>query len=234
MVIEREKLRVHFSIDDVLMTLRWAYRNKPASIFDMRFFSVLEEWHKKYGIKVTLYMFFSDGLDFDISMFQERYINELKNQKDWLKVAYHGIYSDKYVENADRFKFEMLEFNKVWGMDMLSQTVRLHGWQSPISINKLRNYSCINQLLCPYEMRDCVYDLTNQEIDRVLKEKLIRKNSVIYRKTDILCDFCKNVKELERQIIMDKDVYLFVHEWRFEQQKKIIENFWQGVDEFEY
>lgn len=232
-VMAREKLRVHFSIDDVIMTLRWAYRNEPASIFNMKFFSALREWNKKYGLKATLYMFFSDGTSFDITMLQEKYVSELKKEKDWLKIAYHGIYGERYVENADRFKSEMWKFDNVW-RDMGSQTVRLHGWQSPVSAKELKDCFGVERLLCPYEMRERIYDLTEDEINMVLKRKLIRKNGVTYRKTDISFDFCKNVNELAKQIIMDKEVVAFVHEWRFEEQKNIIEEFIQGVNEFEY
>lgn len=48
---------IHFSIDDVINSFRWMYRNQSVSIFDMNFYGTLREWHLQYGLKVSLYIF---------------------------------------------------------------------------------------------------------------------------------------------------------------------------------
>lgn len=233
-MLQRGTMKIHFSIDDIIGTLRWAYRNEPTSIFDMRFFHTLKTWHEKYGMKVTLYMFFSDGADFDLTMLQEKYVSELKNSEDWMKVAYHGIYGgDKYIGDPDRFKKEMMAFYQIFEGGGLSQTVRLHCWRCPISIGEWKNISNGDCLLCPDETRESVYDLIEEEIAAVQKGNLIQKHGVVYRKTDIRCDYCEDINQLVGKNGYGQCLYVFLHEWRFEQQKDIVEDFLKEGDEFE-
>ena len=82
---------LHFSLDDVReCTTRLSTYNGP-SVFDDPLLSILQEWHERYGIVVTLYV---QG-DFKID---KRYSQELIQNSDWLKFGYHG-------DGPQRFKY---------------------------------------------------------------------------------------------------------------------------------
>lgn len=45
----------HYSIDDVWKSLRYLERNRPKSLFDMRFFGTLKGFHERFQVRFSLY-----------------------------------------------------------------------------------------------------------------------------------------------------------------------------------
>lgn len=77
---------VHFSIDDVIGSFQWIYRNKPQSIFDEPMLAQLKKWHEEYDIACDLYVFeHTDG--FCLTDLQDTYCEELQKEAGWLKTT---------------------------------------------------------------------------------------------------------------------------------------------------
>lgn len=89
---QRPSRYAHFSIDDVGKMMKNIADNSPSSIFEDTNFAFLKEMHDKYGLTVTLNLFYSinEGGVWDISSFPATYKNELINASYWLKFAFHG------------------------------------------------------------------------------------------------------------------------------------------------
>lgn len=85
----------YFFIDDVIWCLRDLTRQKPASLFDNSYFKMLKEAHDRYGVKVTLNLFYRTdyayGYDeFTLADVTDAYKAEFEAASDWLKLAFHA------------------------------------------------------------------------------------------------------------------------------------------------
>ncbi|MDI9604424.1 MAG: hypothetical protein QM305_03715 [Bacteroidota bacterium] len=95
--------RYGFEIDDNIYFLRDIARKRPKSLFDCFYLKGLRDIHKKYGTKVLLNLFYtdqslySDGTEFTLDQFPDRYKKEWADNADWLKLTFHA-----YAEFPDR------------------------------------------------------------------------------------------------------------------------------------
>ena len=53
---------VHYSIDDVVGVFEELTKKQPDSIFELSFFAHLQHLHNKYGLVVSCYCFFRNGV----------------------------------------------------------------------------------------------------------------------------------------------------------------------------
>lgn len=209
-------VKVHFSIDDVGNTLRWCTYNHPESIFDMDFFGDLKNWHEKYGFKVTLYCFFDNGNDFCMEDLPIRYLEELRNQCGWLRMAYHGI-SDEKVGKGN-FLEEKKRFDEMIGKDLSTSIVRLHCWQVPkgVSLHDTK----MSVFLCP-DYERLPYDLTTEEWNELKVTGTIAKENREYWLTDLRYDQLESVEKMDSY--MDKErLVIFGHEWMYREKRNLI------------
>lgn len=122
--------RVYFSIDDAGPSLRYLTRSGEESIFALRFYGRLREWHRRFGARFDLYCF-SRLEDFSLSLVPDRYAEEFRENGDWLRFGFHGLpgmpflktaaYQEEYAlfrENAQRLGMA--------GTDVL----RVHYWNA--------------------------------------------------------------------------------------------------------
>ena len=98
----------YFFIDDVIWCMRDITRQKPASIFDIPFMSVLKEAHDKYGMTVQLNLFYRTDFyygndEFTLADMTDAYKAEWEANSDWLKLAFHAKqeFPDYPYVNAD-------------------------------------------------------------------------------------------------------------------------------------
>lgn len=224
-------MRIHFSIDDVILTLRWAWRNSPASIFDMDFFGTLRRWHQRYGLTVCLYCFGSDGDRFSADMLPERYVEELREQRDWLRVGYHGLYAVAVRMDGPAFIAEQRAVAERFA-GLLPETVRLHGWDGPREgIMCAKTVGGVKRLLCPELRRDGFYQLPADVRERVETRGAAEYDGVLYVRTDFSLDRLSEDPEL-REKLPDWPggaLYLFMHEWRFQYEREALENLWSAL-----
>lgn len=82
--------RYRFSIDDNIFFLRDVARKRYASLFDCFYLRLLRDLHRRYGTKFALNIYFTDGEDFDLTRFPDRYRGEWRDNSDWLHLAFHA------------------------------------------------------------------------------------------------------------------------------------------------
>ena len=82
--------------DDAIWFLRDITRQKPKSMFDHPFLSVLKECHEKYGLKMQINLFYRTdffyGMDeFTLADVTGAYRGEWQDNRDWLKLGFHSL-----------------------------------------------------------------------------------------------------------------------------------------------
>ncbi|MBQ8300540.1 MAG: Ig-like domain-containing protein, partial [Clostridia bacterium] len=83
---------MHISFDDVYLCLKDITNNSYTSVFENSFFADLKSLHDNYGAVFTLNCFntYSGDSSYDISNLPDRYKDELAENADWLKFAFHA------------------------------------------------------------------------------------------------------------------------------------------------
>lgn len=219
---------VHFSIDDVGNTLRWCAFNCPESIFDMNFFGDLKKWHESYGLKVTLYCYWGNGSDFCMEDLPARYLEELRNQCDWLRMAYHGSPDEK--AEKETFLEEQKRFDEIIGRDLSTSIVRLHCWKAPEGVS----LSCGTKgvFLCP-DYERLPYDLTKEEWEELKATGNIAKENREYWITNIRYDYLESVEQMEPYMAKDR-LIIFGHEWLYKEKRNLIIEMLKKLGDVDY
>lgn len=96
--------RANFCIDDNIFTFADIAKERPASIFDHFYLKHLKMLHEKYGMKITLNLFFRDlRSGFTLAEFPDIYKDEWITNSHWLKLAFHATaeFPDRPYQNAE-------------------------------------------------------------------------------------------------------------------------------------
>lgn len=100
--------KAQFFIDDVIWVFRDLTREKPKSLFDNKFMSVLKRAHDEFGVKVQLNAFYRTSFfygndEFSLSDMTDAYKEEWQASSDWLKIGFHSKeeFPDYPYINAD-------------------------------------------------------------------------------------------------------------------------------------
>ena len=219
-------MQIHFSIDDVINSLRWLSRNNPNSIFDMDIYSTLKRWNEIYGIKVTCYIFENDANGFHIGEIPKKYIEELAENSNWLKFAYHGI-NDSYnnIFSNDDFEKQFLQIKEKFRQESLASTIRIHRWK--LSVDEI-NFLCengVHSFLGTDDKERMAYDLSMNEIEELWNYGKIERNNRFYIKTDIRYDNLNDIYEVI-PLIEKERLVIFGHENYFLRKKDLLEELW--------
>lgn len=85
----------HFLIDDVIWVLRDIARQRPASLFDNPFLSMLKQAWDNYGVKTQLNLFYRTSSfygndEFTLADMPDTYKKEWQAASSWLKMGFHA------------------------------------------------------------------------------------------------------------------------------------------------
>lgn len=203
----------HYSIDDVWKSLRYLERNRPDSLFDMRFFSTLKNFHERFHAKFSLYcimrMPFEGYLFLDMP---EVYRNEFKNCADWLRFGFHSV-TDKPFSETDFYQEEFIAFGeKAESLGMgKTDILRLHSWSiRDDQLDFLKNQG-VAVVLSPDEA-----GLTYNE------NGFFTRRDMLFKRTDIWLEKTEDIDEKQLKL-WQKNCTLFTHEWCFDEQKDKME-----------
>ncbi len=95
--------RTNFCVDDCIFFLSEIARERPKSLFDHFFLRGFRELHEKYGMRVTLNLFYrNDHFPFELADFPADYKREWAQNADWLRLAFHGFseFPDRPYQNS--------------------------------------------------------------------------------------------------------------------------------------
>ena len=100
--------RAQFFIDDVIWLFRDLARQRPTSIYDNAYMSMLKKAHDEYGLKVQLNVFYRTSFwygadEFSLAEMPDCYKAEFEAAADWLKFGFHSLeeFPDYPFVNAD-------------------------------------------------------------------------------------------------------------------------------------
>ena len=89
-----------FTVDDNVRFLSELSEKNYKSIFDHPYLRVYKRLHEKFGAKVQLNLFYEAG-DFNLTHMTERYIEQWRQNSDWLKLSFHSrLENEKPYESA--------------------------------------------------------------------------------------------------------------------------------------
>lgn len=211
---------VHFSLDDVEVfgDLIRNHQNYD-SLFQHPLMAFLQELHREYGLRITLYTYWHFGDDSynllgDMPL---KYKNDFRKASDWLRIGYHSGRAefDSLVSVAD-FRDSFNNVNTAIAQfadsSMIASTLRFHYFFAPDSL--LNALTGIRTLLCDDYDNFVSYNLTASESQVVEKGERIVKNDISYRRTNLRVDDNFQVfSELKRLEPIDTLV-VFAHEWK--------------------
>ncbi len=107
--------RYRFGIDDNSFFLREICRDRPTSLFDCFYLNILRGFHREYGTKFVLNVFFATPEeDFTLDQFPDAYRAEWQDNADWLKLSFHAAkeFPDRPYQYATALKLAA-DFDRV-------------------------------------------------------------------------------------------------------------------------
>lgn len=229
----------HFSIDDVIESLKWIYQNQPESVFEEPMLCKLKEWHENYAINCDLYVYeTTDG--FKLTDLQDRYCEELSMESGWLKFGWHrrkaGELTDDKTEIESFDRVHMFITEKI-SSGSWSNTLRLHRWEAS---KKLMSHIYDNGIRCllTADSNRLSYDLTEDDYAILQERGTFWKEPFWYLATDIRFDHLADNMTVEscinatRRLLNEKPykrrIEVFCHEWKFQEIEQDIEQYWAG------
>lgn len=203
---------VHLSIDDIGKSLRWLSYNKPNSIFDMRLYGQLKQWHDTYNARFSLYCFAMLD-DYLITEMPDTYADELGKSGDWLKFGFHGKNNSRFFDE-EGYKAGYALFMKAAenaGMPV-TDTIRLHNWLASDEQKTFLHTRGINTLLYPDDEKLPYFD----------KDEFM-ENGMEHWKTHIRFEHLDEVTQ-DTLFIGRSRIVAFTHEKYVETERDKIEN----------
>jgi hypothetical protein len=83
--------RYRFQVDDNSFFTRDICRKNYKSLFDSPYLGMFRDFHKRYGVKVVLNLFYSTPEeDFNLGQLSDKYKSEWQDNAHWLKLAFHA------------------------------------------------------------------------------------------------------------------------------------------------
>lgn len=214
---------IHYSIDDVWISLYDIITHTYESVFDNSFFGALKTLHDTYGICVTLNTFnsFSKTPAYDISDLPNTYQAELQENKNWLRFAFHAEsdqsnYNTSTGISAAYDKFVAAIYNFTGDYDCIDTITRLGffgGSLENVLAIKNKQHGIIGLLCADATNRDSYY--LNTEQNKVVQSKgkyYDLTNELIMLKT-INRTLTNAPTEIESNPCYQKYVEIFCHEY---------------------
>ena len=212
---------VHLSLDDVEVFAELIENQQDYdSLFQHPFMAFLQELHREYGMRITLYTYWhfgGDGKDTLLEDMPLKYKNDFRKASDWLRIGYHSSRAkfDSLVSVAD-FRYSYNNLNRAIAQfsdsSMIASTLRFHYFFAPDSL--LNALTGVKTLLCADDSNRLSYNLTISEAMTVAKRGRISKNEISYRRTDLRVDDNFRVLSDLKRIENVDTLVVFTHEWK--------------------
>jgi len=197
--------RYQFFIDDNIFFLRDIFQHNYKSLFECFYLAGLKKLHEKYKTKFTLNLFYSDGKDFSLSLFPDRYKNEWIENSTWLRLAFHAysefphcpyLYAsgEKLAKDFDLVKEEVIRFA---GEQTYSPPSIIHwGMVQPSALPILaqRGVKVLSgyffPLLLGYSGYDVNYLLDDERSSYIFHNEALKDfaTGIIFSRVDLICE----------------------------------------------
>lgn len=227
-ILNREKTitrYAHFSIDDATQIFQDISFHGYESIFENEVLGDLLNLHKKYGLKVTLYVF-GELDDFCLWDFPTTYKQEFEENSDWLKIGYHSMKEENPQKIKGTEKEFISDFERVnrtiiqiAGEKSLTHTLRLHYWYAPEWMVQDMKERGVTGLLCS-DAGKLSYDLNGQQQDNLYASRDGKlRGHIQYYVTDIRLEKTDDVEASLTDKKGDRIKVVFTHAWCYMDNK---------------
>ena len=160
------------------------------SLFQHPLMAFLKDLHREYGIKITLYAFerYPDGQgELRIDLMPLKFRDDFRKSADWLRIGFHSPRAEfDSLVTVEDFKNSFDNVNSAIAQfadsSMIASTLRLHYYFGPDSL--LNALTGVKTLLCRDTSPAQSYNLSPAETLTVNNGKEIRKQNIVYRRTD--------------------------------------------------
>lgn len=209
---------VHLSIDDVEVSMRNLSKHNYGSIFDEPFFAYLQQLHKDYGIKISLYIY-KEADNYDIKNFPAKYKREFANNADWLKFGFHAIrphFNEEITANLDTFLTAYRQVDSCItvfaGESSKSQILRLHYFFATPEERTLISRMGGAILLTADNPGRRSYSLSDNQLN-ALRKGSYNDNELHYLATDLRIENM-TIPDYNLRAHQENDtLVIFTHEW---------------------
>jgi len=232
---------VHFSINDVIGSFRWIYRNRPRSIFDEPMLSVLKKWNEMFRLNCDLYVY-EETEGFSLMQLQACYWQELSENR-WLRLAWQKRKSGK---PEGRVNEEIQSLKRIYdlvinraGKAVWADSVRLHCYMAEDPLIEAMEKFGMYTFLTDLEGQNC--GLSESESEGLCHKGFWQKKKYEYIITDVCLDVIKDGIEIEELVNLAKEAILrqrqklvlevFCHEWAFKDIYEKAEQFWMQMND---
>ena len=194
--------RYHFSLDDNSFFLRDIAQKKYASLFDCFYLKMLRRFHMKYKTKFVLNCYYATEDGFTLREFPDRYKAELRDNADWLQLAFHAHadapsrpYQDtppeKLIADLKQVNEQIVRFA---GEEVCSLPTNLHWAMCRQSAFKPLYEQGVRVLSGYFHQRDGKWDI-NYRFDGTRSEYISQHDmlkdfdsGIIFTNDDIVCN----------------------------------------------
>lgn len=236
---------IHFSIDDVILSFKWVYDHRPESIFEEPMLKKLREWHERYGVVCSLYLF-EECEGFRLSDLQERYWKEMAEEISWMRFCWHrrksGELTDNMQTEIDSFKRVKELICENVGAKAWTNIVRLHRWVCSEELLTVLVKEGIEGVLIS-DKAYLTYYFSVQDIEKIEKDGWVQKGrekeTITFYKTELNFDglteaaAVKEALEYTRKRLRELHtiykLHIFMHEWNFSKISECVEQYLDGV-----
>lgn len=230
----------HISIDDATQIFQDIAFHDYESIFDNEVLGKLRDFHEKYGLKVSLYVF--DRLDtYGLEDFPDSYRSEFEDSAEWLKIGFHsiteespeesGLTAKEFERGFQKVKKEILDFA---GEKSFAHVIRLHYWYATDEMVQILQKEDIEGLLCGNDADSC-YNLTKEQADNLLKSRDgIKTGEMNYYVTDIRLEKTDDIRKALNAHKHDRLVVIFTHAWCFMDNEDKMEASLEWLEKMNY
>lgn len=220
----------HLSFDDTINIFKdiTDNENKYLSIFENPMLGWLKSLHQETGVKVSCYVFFSDGA-FSLSQCTTKFKSEFESNCDWLRFGFHSEFPEKkYNEGNENDIIE--DYNRVInclleivGHNSIDNMVRLEGFQGTCQGMKMLGENSIEPIVGLYGPDDGrkSYYLDTDESDYLYCHDIYYDNEtgLLFVSTDLRTEYIIGTRNKIREFQTDAwnnqlDIFeVFSHEW---------------------
>lgn len=194
--------RYRFAIDDNIFFLRDIFQKGYRSLFDCFYLKILKDLHDRYGTRFVLNIYFTDGADFSLTQFSDRYRGEWRDNADWLKLAFHAYANDpdrpyeyapvgRFLADYDLVTEQILRFG---GAEVCTPPTVIHWAEAPREALRPLHQRGVRVLSGVFAFAFGKWD-GSYHLDDVRSEYLRRHHAlmdfdsgIVFSKEDIVCN----------------------------------------------
>lgn len=220
----------HVSFDDTINIFKdiTDNENRYFSIFDNPMLGWLKSLHQETGVKVSCYVFFSDG-KFSLSQCTTKFKGEFEDNCDWLRFGFHSGFPQKKYNEGN--KIDIIEdYNRVInclldivGHNSIDNVVRIESFQGTCQGLRMLAKNSVEPIVGLYGPDD---GRKSYYLDKDKSEYLYCHDSyydnntgLLFISTDLRAEYVVGVKDKISEFQTDiwnnqlGIIELFSHEW---------------------